>query len=416
MSVIENPTSTQDLGSFNGIRYVRYRGRFSGSTVSGAFAVPYELVAPATPAQGSGTVVFEPPHFTSGPIARDVYLGQGFLLDRGFLHGSVGYGNLWFRSLDPRAAFPLVIAGRQVPIVFPGQPGDVRDDNILRHFAYTLRNSPPAFLGAVARVYATGFSDSGDTVHRVYAQFGHKLFDLTFAGTADYVAPSAGAGRLMVFNTEGDVDLRTVHDPAFPNRVCYAVPGAPHIPDTSATRAAFPDPPAPNTPFPAVAGTTPLSWAPFARALFLAGDEWVRARRPPPPSATLQVNPGNVVARDVLCNARGGIRHPALVMHEARFIASVVRGRGWKEFGAYTPPAAPTDFDQYAHGFRAATEGLVGGRYLLRPDADALIQRATLHPGSSYTLNYMLGRFVPTRAEDGDGVLPLASALVAAEV
>lgn len=418
MSKIENPTTSQEIGTFNNIAYVRHKGRFVGSTKTGGdFAVPYEITTPKNPVEGSRTFLVEPPHFTGGPVARNVYLGPGFLWKRGFSHASVGYSNINLRILNQNPGFPLEIKGATITVFppVPGASGEITDDNILRQFAFTLRNSPPPFLGTAARIYGIGFSDSGNTVHRIYEPFGHKLFDISFPCTAGYLPPFQGT-KIIVFNTEADFDVHTVPNPAFTNYRWYAVAGAPHIPDTSCTRMtfhdglpAYPGPP-PAKPSPPVHGTTPIDWVPFIKALFLAGDEWVRNNKQPPASVVLKVVPGGLIAMDVARNALGGIRHPALACKEATFVASVLRGRAWDSFGAYCNPRElkedGSDFDTYRTSFRNATQALFAAGFLLKEDQIILNQRAELTappnpaPGT-YTMNYLRRLFPnPTPSTD----------------
>ncbi len=415
MSVIGNPTSTERIGTFNGISFVRLKGKFTGKTVSGDFAVPYEIVTPENPLQGNRTFVFEAPHFTSGQIARDVYFGPGFLLNRGFGTCSVGYSNFNFRILDPTPEPPFTfrIKGNDLQVIRPGQPGDiVTDDNIMRQFAFTLKETKLPFVGAVERIYGIGFSDSGNAIYRVYQPFGQKLFDFTFAGTVTfpkdqpYPALVNGESPIMVFNSEEDFDVRTVPNPAFNNCRWYAVAGAPHIPDNKRTRIAFPDPPAPFSPAPPVKGTNPIDWVPFMKALFVAGDAWVRQNTPPPPSTVLKVIPGGLIGRDVILNAFGGIRHPALELKEATFIASVIRGRAWDLFGAYNHPKEV--IENYLPSFERITAELRNARFLLPADQLVLNQRAALRPPATYTVNYMFERFNLEQAQaDEDSLLPL---------
>ncbi|HEX8653515.1 MAG TPA: alpha/beta hydrolase domain-containing protein [Pyrinomonadaceae bacterium] len=417
MSRIENPTSSESIGLFNNVAYTRYKGLFVGSTIDGNFAVPYEITTPTNPAEGSRTFIVEPPHFSSGLVARNSYLGPGFLWKRGFSHVSVGYSNVNLRILNRNPGFPLIIKREAITEFppFPGHPKEITDDNILRELALTLKQNPLPFLGAVHRLYGIGFSDSGDTVHRVYELFGRQLFDISFPCTASYLPPVQGT-KIIVFNTEADFDVRTVPNSSFKNYRWYAVAGAPHIPDTSCTRmtfhnglAAYPGPP-PANPAPPVAGTTPIDWIPFIKALFVAGDDWVRGDKKPPASAVLKVNPRGLLAMDVARNAIGGIRHPALALKEATFIASVVRGRGWDLFGAYCNPRQlkedGSDYETYKTSFRNATQALYAAGFLLKEDQIVLNQRAELtappHPEpGTYTMNYLRRLFPnPTPTTD----------------
>ncbi len=348
----------------------------------------------------NGTVVLEPPHFFSGIIGRDYLLGRVFLFNKGFRHASVGD----YLPQNNLAGTP------------PAAPEGTAFHEILQKFTIELRERTPAFLGRVERIYALGFSMSGAIVRDVYPQFGHKLFDISFPCTASYLAPvkPAGAKPIMVFNTEFDFDVDTIVDPAFPNYRWYAAAGAPHIPDNTLTRTKYDEDPKPPPPFnPAaskIRGTTPIDWAPFFKALFVAGDQWVRNGTLPPASAVLKVVPGKLLARDIAGNAVGGIRHPALELREATFIASVFRGRLWEFFGAYGKLRTfgglrPfPDFENYKTSFRDATENLARARLLSRGWADIFIRRSMLEDNATYTMNYMWERFYkdPSRMNEDE--------------
>ena len=56
-------TASEPFGRFGGIQYIRYTGRFVGTTALGAYRMAFEIVAPADPARGNRTVLIEPPHF-----------------------------------------------------------------------------------------------------------------------------------------------------------------------------------------------------------------------------------------------------------------------------------------------------------------------------------------------------------------
>lgn len=396
MSSIQPPARSENIGTFNGIAYVRHQGQFVGQTQDGRFAVPYEITVPAKPAEGHRTFVFEPPHFTSGPIARDVILGPEFLWSRGFSHAAVGYSNLFKRILDPNPGFQPVIKNEPIKVILPGQPGEVTDTNILRQFAFVLKQSPPSFLGQAERIYAIGFSDSGNTVHKVYEPFGHKLFDLSFACTAPYYEPVKISGQkpIIVFNTEADFDARARATPNFPQYRWYTVAGGPHIPDAVLTRKVFTG--GQGSPAPPIAGTSPLNWLPIIRGLFMTGDQWIRQSKQPPASATLEVNAHGQLKRDALGNALGGIRHPALVAGETRFLASVLGCNGWRLFGGYDNVKRLTDceFSQYLNTFTKATEALLAARFLLPAGRDRLLREAQLHPPDTYTVNYQAGRLL----------------------
>jgi len=390
--VIEAPKTTEEFGTFNNIRYVKYKGRFTGEINSLKFDVPYEITTPANTKQGNRTFVFEPLHFADGSVARDGELGHPFLFGGGYSHATVRHKSFRVKSLEPDPLSPLVIRGQ----AFPG-PEVVVDTEILREFATALKQSlPTSFIGKVERLYAIGFSESGNTVHDIYKPFGHKLFDITFACLARYVEPVRIPGQkpIIVFNTEADYDARAVPQPGFPQYRWYAVAGGAHIPDSVLSRMVFPDPPKDGSPAPSVEGTTPINWLPFIRALFVAGDQWVRSNVKPPESLTLKLNPQGLVLRDAKGNALGGIRHPALEMGEAVFMPSVVRGN-WTLFGGCGSfkRLPSTEFAAYLDAFTKAADALVAARFLLPAGKDRMIAQAKLSPPNTFTLNYLEGRF-----------------------
>lgn len=391
--VIGAPTSKDEVGTFNNIKYMKYKGRFTGQTASGRFDVPYEITTPADPRQGSRIFVFEPLHFSGGSVARDVYLGEGFLFVGGISHATVRHQTFRVQSLEPDPLSPLVIRGKE----FEG-PEVINDTDILLEFATALRQGPPtSFVGSVQRLYAIGFSASGDIVHQIYKPFGHRLFDITFACTAGYVEPVKIAGQkpIIVFNTEADFDPRAVPNPAFSQYRWYVVAGGAHVPDAGLTRLGFTNPPKPGSPAPPIEGTTPINWLPFIKALFIAGDQWARSSVQPPPSATLKLTSDGLVLRDDKGNALGGIRHPALEMREAVFMPSVIRG-GWALFGGYgslRKRLQSSEFAGYLGEFTKKADVLVAGRYLTQAGRDRMIAQASLNPPNTFTRNYAAGRF-----------------------
>lgn len=391
--VIGAPTSKEVIGPFNNISYTRYKGRFTGATPAGRFDVPYEITTPTNPREGSRTFLFEPLHFTGGLVARDGSLGQDFLFFGGNSHATVRHKTFRVQSLETEPLSPLAIRGKD----FPG-PEVIADNDILLEFGTALRNSlPTSFVGKVERLYAIGFSDSGNTVHQIYKPFGHKLFDITFACTTGYVEPFKIAGQkpIIVFNTEADFDPRAVPNPAFPQYRWYVVAGGAHIPDAALSRLSFPNPPPAGSPTPAVEGTTPINWLPFIRALFIAGDQWVRSGVQPPPSVTLKLTSDGLVLRDDKGNALGGIRHPALEMREAVFMPSVIRGT-WTLFGGYgslRKRLQSSEFAAYLGEFTKKADVLVAGRYLTQAGRDRMIAQASLKPPNTFTRNYAEGLF-----------------------
>jgi len=390
MSSIEDPTHSKDIGTFNNIAYVRHRGQFRGATGRDReYSVPYEITVPKNPAQGQRLFIFEPPHVRNGLVARDSLLGERFLFGNGYSHASVGFGNRAGHILDPEPKFELRIGGDSITIIPPdSDKPEVSDVEIIRQFAAALRQSKSDLFGEVQHVYATGFSDSGATIYDIYKTFGHRSFDLTLAGTAPFVSPVniKDQSPIMVLNTEADFDRHAVPN-GNPKYRYYAIAGGPHIPDAMLTRKVFTG----QGP-PAIAGTTPINWLLFARALFKAGDQWIRNSKQPPPNATFKFNSRGEIERDERLNALGGIRHPAIELGEARFIASFDRN-GWDLFGDYRKPKQLTDgeFPGYLRSFTRATDALRDAGYLLPGGHARLIREVQLSPPNTYTLNYRDG-------------------------
>jgi hypothetical protein len=326
----------------------------------------------------------------SGLIGRNHLLGEHFFFSNGYSHASVGYGNRAGHILNPNPPFELKIRGNRVKGIPPSSTEkEVSDINIMSQFAVELRRSRSNLFGETEGIYGIGFSESGNKIHDIYKPFGHRVFDLTLACTAPYVPPVTikRQNPIMVINTEADFDPRAVPNQNFPEYHYYTIAGGPHIPDTVLTRRVFTG----QGP-PAVAGTTPINWIPFARALFNAGDQWIRNGKQPPPNATLELNSRGEILRDESLNALGGIRHPALELREARFIASLDRN-GWDQFGDYQNPRRllNDEFRAYLRSFTNATDALRDAGYLLPAEHAGLIKEAQLRPPNTYTLNYRAG-------------------------
>jgi hypothetical protein len=399
MSNVESPSSQEAVGVFNRVSYVRYKGRFTGRTSQGAFSVPYEITAPSTPAEGNLRLLVEVPHFSDGVIARVYILGAEFLFGRGFSHAAVGYSAIGNRILDPKPGFEILIAGAAPN---PQQPQTDRE--IITQFASALRGNPFNLVGSVKKVYSIGFSDSGGALHRILNEaHGRDAFDLSFPSIASFGPvhrPAPVSGKVIVYNTE--YDFRPVEGEA-PNHRWYVGAGCPHISDTEDSRKLFTGPP--QNPLPPVKGTTPLNWDPFMKALFLAGDRWATDGQQPPPTTLLKLTPAGQIQRDPKGNALGGIRHPALEVGEARFIASVVRPVPappppvWPLFGGYDNVSSIGDADffknvgQYVKAFDAAAKALGRAGFLLDDDEKDLTRKAKLNPSATFTQNYQAGLF-----------------------
>lgn len=394
MSNIEKPLSQANAGVFNRINYVLYKGRFAGTTSHGTFSVPYEITAPAEPAEGNRRILLDVPHFSNGPISRRAILGPEFLFGSGFSHASVGYSTIRKRILDPKPGFDIVI-----PDADPEEPRTDRE--IITLFASALRTNPFNLVGNIQKVYAIGFSDAGNAVLKILNQpYGRDAFDLSFPCISDIGSePVPVSGKVIVYNTEWDF---TPIKGNAPNYRWYAGAGCPHISDSEQSRQIFPGSP---TPLPPVKGTTPINWDPFMKALFIAGDRWVTEGQEPPPTALLRTTPAGQIMRDAKGNALGGIRHPALEVGEAKFIASIERPIGdppsdtWPLFGTYENVRSIGDadffknFGQYVKAFDDAAKNLSRAGFLLKEGEKDLTGKAKLRPQSTFTQNYQAGLF-----------------------
>lgn len=323
------------FGTFGELEYVRHVGRFVGRSSLGEFRMPYEIIAPIRPELGNGTVLVEPPHFGFGPAGRDFVLGRELLFGRGFSYAAVGFGDNLLNVLDPTAS-DLVLAG--APVVNPTgfDPFGILDEEIIVQFAEAITTEPFAveILGQVDRRYAYGISQTAAVMlelqRNVAGTDRQDQFDLTLLHVAlwhppffeddqfDFLdgefEPLEGVGRVLFVESEGDQVIsdaehfrRAIGVPGY--RV-YEVAGAAHQPT--------PD--------------NPLDHLAVARALFVAGDAWVRTGVEPPPSAILEAAPAGQIdpvhgfetgiARNGDLNALGGVRLPDLAVGRAQFIAS----------------------------------------------------------------------------------------------
>ncbi len=385
MSTIGPPSLPSDIigpfGPFK-ISFFVHQGRFEGKTSKGDFIVPYWITTPVNPEQADGVCFFEPQHRFSRSVGLNLIFGPNFLLAGGASHATVEH-----------------------------RRNGVGDLEILQQFAVALKQSQHV-IKRVDKLYCMGFSETGNIVHELYR---HQLFDLTLACTATYnkaysppVNLGGGQKRIIVFGTEREFVPELIQHVAqnanFPQYRWYTAACAPHIPDTQFTRQAYTDPPPPPPPgglrpVP-VAGSTPIRWDLFLRALLVAGHAWVHDEKHPlpPPSVTLRLKPGDPtqLERDSMCNALGGIRHPALETREATFFASVPRGN-WPFFGAYGNMRTIEGFqgfDAYFGAFKQAVESLIAARFLRTQEADKLLREAQLNRANTFTRNYAMGLFV----------------------
>ncbi len=397
------PTGQSDAGTLDGVPSVTHTGRFTGATAHGEFLVPYEITAPADPRHGNRRVVFEPPHFTLRTPGRDAVLGTELLFGRGYSHASVGFSNQGENMLDT-GADNFTIAGLQVgenDFPFP------RDVEILKQFVEALHRDPVAraTLGHVRKVYAFGTSQSAEALYELaYGPGAANLFDLTvlqvplwrpafarpdtLAVLPEVFEPLEEIGKVMLVSAEGDLlisqSMQLRNALASPNYRLYELAGAPHL---------FMDI--------EIGGirTNPLDHSAVVRAVFVAGDRWVRRGKRPPNSRILDVAaPGTIdpiylfetgIARDVNGNASGGVRFPDVANGRALHIASLLDIElipglpgligAWFDLACAPEPGSATgqprftSHRQYVHSVWQQAFSLMWDGYLLPRDALQLL-------------------------------------------
>jgi hypothetical protein len=396
------------FGTFNGIEFVRHTGFFEGATSLGEFRMPYEIIAPHDPSLGNGTVLVEPPHFGFGPVAREFVLGRELLFGNGFSYAAVGWGDDGLNVLDPTAQ-GLLLAGE--PVANPGapNPAPTLDEEILIQFTRALTTEPFAveILGPLERRYAYGISQTASALmelqRNVAATQGPSLFDLTLLHAAlwrppwappgawqflnDDFEPIEGVGRVLFVEAEGDQLVSDAEQfrraAGVPDYRVYEVAGAAHLPTPS----------------------NPLDHFTVMRAIFVAGDRWVRSGVEPPPTTLLESAPAGQIdpvygvetgiARDGDLNALGGVRLPDLAVGRARFVASdpatlppgfppvfAVLTGSMVDLACEPLPGSDTDeprfrnHGDYVNAFVRQVDELRRQGFLLEADAEAMKERA----------------------------------------
>ena len=377
---------SSSYGTFGGVAYTKYEGRFVGTT-AGDYSVPFEIVAPANPAQGNGIVILEPLHLMGGAIAREAYLTPEFLFTQGFSYAAIRWHP---DEVNPFEGYSTADAVE-----------------ILHNFAKALREDLATrdMVGNVSRLYGVGVSKTCEPLHALNHTPGKGLLDLTLLIVPEWPEETheqpSDSNPVIVFLSESDLvrsKILSTHTDALrgssPTYRSYEVAGAPHIPDVSWLRDV------------GVAmfgitseGTTPLDWTPVARALFLAGHRWVTEGIEPPPSvsitkgATSQIDAvyqsryglelETEIARDAEGNAQGGIRLPDLEVGRGRFVA--VDPASFLGMGVYGDfddlKCAPLsgggtrfeDHEAYVTQFTEQAQKLVADKFLLPEDAERMI-------------------------------------------
>ncbi len=394
---LEQPTATP-IGTFGGILYVQYDGIFEGQTSTGAYRVPYRIIAPEKPAHGNRTVIVEPPHFVEGLGTLKIHLGQEFLLSRGFAYAGVGYsttlfpdGNATFRILDPSVPGVFINGG------VDGEGGRT-DDEIIVDFARALTTDSDAqrILSKVDRRYIIGFSDSSDPVLRlVTSGLAAGVFNLAFPFTTGGYDPQTAitsglyGGKLVIVNSESEGPSTELIDSGNnPNQYrFYAVAGTPHVPDPLMP-VDLPDFLNPNM-------KTPASFQPALRAHFLQGHDWVKNGKLPPPSTSLKSSDRENLDRDaygnaITVNASGQPvpRLPFIELHEARFTDDEFHFAGIYDNVKTISDLSFSNHTDYLKAFESKLKDYVKAGYMLKEDADVMLRRAALCPSKTFTEVY----------------------------
>ncbi len=325
-------------GTFAGVDYLRHAGRFVGTTAKGEFRVPFEIIAPADPDKGNGTVLFEPPHFIYGTFAKDRVLGSELLFDRGFSYASVGFSNEGYNLLNPFVGDAIIAGFAVVANDWPFP----RDVEILKQFAEALVEDSTAIaaLGEIDRRYAFGVSQSAEALYELfYGPGAAGIFDLTvlhvplwrpafarpdvLSVLPESFTPLADIGKVMIVSAEGDLlisqSMQLRNAAAHPNYRVYEVAGAPHL-TLDVVIDGF--------------RTNPLDVGPVVRAAFVNGHAWQMKNSLPPQSALLDAaGPNEVdpvywfptgIARDANLNAAGGVQFPDVSSGRAFHLASAL--------------------------------------------------------------------------------------------
>jgi len=387
--IVPGSVVAKALGTFNGVAYTQYNGQFVGTT-AGDYAVGFEIVAPADPAQGNGIAVVEAMHVMGGTPGRDAYFTPEFFYNRGF-----SYAGIWWHSADVN---PMVSYSAE------------EANQILHNFGLALRQdlAMQKMVGSVKYLYAFGVSKATEPLLTLVASPAATLYDLTllvvpmWPGGTRVLAPTAN--RIMVFGVEGDRMMSTWrggHVEALRGSSdtyrSYEVAGGPHMPDLPWTRTA-------SAAYGTTSeGTSPLDWTPVLRALFIAGHRWAAEGIEPPPSTQIWDAPfGQIdplyesvygmelvigINRDEMGNALGGIRMPDLALRRGVFIPSDPASFfGMGLFGAFLDKqcAALSDGSprfashaDYVAQYAAQVRALASQGLLLTEDADRLVAQAS---------------------------------------
>jgi hypothetical protein len=379
---------------------------FQGVASSGnGYRVPCQIIAPAVPENGSGLLLFDWLNRTTifTPFGREMPIGRfgltdDFLFGMGASYATVrcdpaGIGKAWSDGqLDTSTEF-ILSAGDEFDIVVD--------------FVKALDTDPVAdfLVGPIDRMAAFGYSASGVRLRGLLRlDMGSGLFDFSLVGGAgsgfgfpagndirftwQEKPPPAGAGLEIDFNTEsevvdGDRAANARHDD--PNYREYEFAGCPHVPRDVALLLGLQDADTAN----------PAESAPFARALFVAGNAWVSGVEPPP-TMWLGAPKDSTITRDAKNNAlvqyvggkplnTTGYRLPEVAVGQNQYIVydpayddGTLAGLLRAVAGGYVDLTGTfTSHADYVKAITNQARTLQALGYLLKRDANAIIQAAS---------------------------------------
>lgn len=401
-------------GNFKGVRYTRYEAMFDGVTSNNrAYRVPCQIIAPANPAQGNGTLLFDwlVPSTLVTAVGQEqadarYTMTDEFLFGSGLSYAAVRSNPECLGLRSPISDFsrPWSDGLLDTSSEFIGSAGDEFD--IVVDYVKALKSDPIAqeILGQIKRTAAFGYSAAGYPLKGLLRlQMGKGLFDFSLIGgtgngfehpagngvgyTYSEKAPLPGAGLEIEFQTETDGVLlgafKTRHEE--PNYRVYQFAGCSHIRAIDCVEFGLPDADQAN----------PANWLPFIRALFVAANNWCDGIQPPP-SLWLGAPNDPTIARDSRGNAlvryvgtqptnTVAYRLPEVAVGENQYIPTAPAYENGTLLGGFRVIAGShvdlkatfTDHDAYVAQVTSNARALQSQGYLLKADADAIIRKAT---------------------------------------
>ena len=367
-------------GKFQGISYVKYTGHFISTTDDYSYKAAFELIVPEDPDKGENRVILEPYHSIEGSVALENMLTTEFVFGKGFRYAAIcwrppndNFVNLSFSGMTEHPCAD-----------FEGDEGiEIR---VVADFANAIKQGDfDNIIGEVEHLYSIGVSNSRRPLQPLLLDpLGDDLFDLSILVTGSWTfgnaIPSTNVGKIIMLNAEADtiINEKVYPDASDPTQYrFYDMAGAGHIP-------------------PELTGIPGLAWTPIARAVFVAGDQWITDGVDPPETHLIEnstageidpvYNKPTGIARDVNGNALGGIRLPDLTLGRRQFIASnedLVFGLIGEYIDLECEPlqdGSPrfTNHGRYVYQFIDAVDKLIADRFILRSDGLDMINAAVL--------------------------------------